>query len=78
MVKLQAGIGAEMKVHLAIISVKRDDIAVHMTLCGRMHSKMDCDADNNLTDERGKVTCRNCEKIIANPKHWRHRRFLNP
>ena len=66
-----------MKIHLAIISVKGDDVAVHITLCGRMHSKMNCDTDNNLTDDPGKVDCRVCAKIIANPKHWRHRRFLS-
>ena len=67
-----------MKIHLAVISVNGDDVAVHMTLCGRMHIDMDCETDNNLTDDQEKVTCRVCAKIIANPKHWRHRKFLNP
>lgn len=66
-----------MKIHLAVISVKGNDVAIHATLCGRMHSDMNCEVDNNLTDKREKVTCRVCKKIIADPRHWRHRRFLS-
>lgn len=66
-----------MKIHFAVMSVRKD-IAIHTTLCGRMHSGMDCDTDNNLTDNQKSVTCAVCEKILANPKHWRHRKFLSP
>lgn len=62
-----------MKTHLAV-SEKRGDGNWTGTLCGSQsqESKDGTNAEASVD----KVDCRNCKKIIADPTHWRHRRYL--
>lgn len=66
-----------MKKHLAVGADTRHGY-LSTTLCGRAHSESDCEADNNATDQVYEVTCALCNKILATPKHWRHRKYLAP
>lgn len=65
-----------MKVHLAVSRPGfTPDSFVTEHLCGREHSQNDTDG-NNSTEQRSEVTCALCAKIIADAKHWRHRKYL--
>lgn len=65
-----------MKIHLAVSRpgiTKDSTVTGH--LCGREHSAND--GDNNSTCDQGAVDCALCLKVIADPKHWRHRRYIS-
>lgn len=49
-----------------------------VTLCGRAHSEGDCDTGNNVSETEAEVTCKLCLNILAEPNHWRHRKYLKP
>jgi hypothetical protein len=64
-----------MKVHLAVSRPGfTPDSFITGHLCGREHSGND--GDNNSAITTAEVTCALCRAIIANPKHWRYRRYL--
>ncbi len=44
------------------------------TVCGR--ENRDSDDGTNSTSAPAEVTCKLCLKIMANPKHWRHRKYI--
>lgn len=62
------------------LAVERDTVfggvPIHTTgtLCGRSNKRSE-DVTNS-TEDRAEVTCQHCAAILANPKHWRFRRYL--
>jgi len=44
------------------------------TVCGCEHS--DSEDGTNSTSVVSDVDCKLCLKIINNPKHWRHRKYI--
>lgn len=64
-----------IKLHLAVSRPGiTPDSRITGHLCGREHSLND--GDNNSVLEPAEVTCKVCAKIIADPKNWRHRKYL--
>jgi hypothetical protein len=64
-----------MKIHLAVTE-SRGDTRWTGTLCGRESGKSQDGA--NAEPDKAKVSCRFCLKIMSDPHHWRHRRFMPP
>jgi hypothetical protein len=50
---------------------------VHGTVCG-LENSLSISDDGNCTDIMSDVTCKKCLVIMANPKHWRHRKYIIP
>jgi hypothetical protein len=46
------------------------------TLCGRESDAIGV-FESNSTDNKAEVTCKVCHKIMNDPKHWRHRKYLS-
>jgi hypothetical protein len=63
-----------MKVHLAFSVLNAFGGFTSGHVCGREHSKNDC--ENNVTEDHAAVTCKMCLAVIADPKHWKHRKYL--
>jgi len=63
-----------MKVHLAFSVPNAFGGFTSGHVCGREHS--DNDTENNVTTEHAAVTCKLCLKVIADPTHWRHRKYV--
>lgn len=63
-----------MKVHLAFSVPNAFGGFTSGHVCGREHSENDC--ENNVTTDSAAVTCKLCLKVIADPKHWRHRKYV--
>jgi hypothetical protein len=63
-----------MKVHLAVSGKGTFGGTITTTLCGRMN-KQSRDGMNS-SDERDEVTCGHCKAVLADPKHWRYRKYL--
>lgn len=63
------------KIHLAVF--RQNDYGGHnyATLCGRESGELD---ERNAEAAENKVTCKLCVKIMADPAHWRHRKWLTP
>jgi hypothetical protein len=62
-----------MKTHLAV-SKTTEGRTITSTLCDFYSNKAE-DGFNSTTDQN-EVNCKRCMKIIAEPTHWRHRKFL--
>lgn len=64
-----------MKVHLAF-SVRgfTPDSTITGHVCGREHRNNDC--ENNVTTDHAAVTCKLCLAVIADPTHWRHKKYV--
>lgn len=62
------------KIHLAVC--KPNNFGGHNfdTLCGRESGEL---AEKNAEDSKAKVTCKLCLRILNDPGHWRHRKWLN-
>lgn len=64
-----------MKTHLNfMIPGITEGSTVTGTVCGREHSQSE--DGTNSTDNPADVTCALCLKVIADPKHWRHRKYM--
>lgn len=63
-----------MKIHLAFSVANAFGGFTTGHVCGREHSANY--GDNNVTCEHSEVTCKLCLKVLANPKHWRYRRYV--
>lgn len=63
-----------MKVHLAFSVPNAFGGFTSGHVCGREHSEND--TENNVTTEHSAVTCKLCLKVIADPAHWRHRKYV--
>lgn len=62
---------AKAKIHLAVMR-ERHGVVYNHTLCGR-------ESGHTLEpnrDDAEKVDCKLCRKIMADPGHWRHRKWL--
>jgi hypothetical protein len=50
---------------------------INGTVCG-LENKQSTDEGGNCTDIPAEVTCKKCLAIMANPKHWRYRKYIVP
>lgn len=63
-----------MIVHRAA-QITKDDTTITTTLCGRSNRKSMLGF--NSADNPEEVTCKLCQKIQSDPKHWRVKKYLN-
>ena len=64
--------------HLAIsydTTLGGHPVHISRTLCGRESGES---VEVNCEEDGGKVTCKLCQGIMADPSHWAHRRWLAP
>jgi len=65
------------KIHLAVCRPNEYGGFNYDTLCGRESGEFAERADDiNSTAEEALVDCKLCLQIMADPSHWRHRRWL--
>lgn len=62
------------KVHLAVCKPNKYGGHNYDTLCGRESGEL---AERNAEDSEEQVTCKLCRQIMADPTHWRHRKWLS-
>lgn len=63
------------KIHLAVCIPNKHGGHNYDTLCGRESGALN---DKNAEDTESKVDCKLCLQIMADKKHWRHRKWLTP
>lgn len=67
-----------MKTHLSISYTSKafgPDCHITSTLCGRESGK--AEDGNNSEPDAAEVDCKLCLSIMADPKHWRHRKYIS-
>lgn len=62
-----------MRVHIAVSGPSAFGWTLNTTLCGNMSGQS---PDGMNSAGLQECTCKNCLKIFANAKHWRHRKYL--
>lgn len=60
--------------HLCVCTPNRFGGHIYDTLCGL--SGKTADGFRNGEPDMSEVTCKLCQRIAADPKHWRHRKYL--
>jgi hypothetical protein len=62
-----------VKTHLAVC--KENGFGGHSygTLCGRESGET---VERNAENAESQITCKLCKSILANPMHWRYRKWL--
>lgn len=63
------------KMHFAIMVENQYGGYSYNTLCGRESVEL-VNGDMNRTDNQEEVSCALCIQILADVKHWRHRKYL--
>lgn len=65
-----------LKKHLAVSATAGIGGTWTGTLCGFENAMSSDEGREDSTEHRDEVTCKICTKIIADPTHWRHRKYL--
>jgi hypothetical protein len=64
-----------MVIHLNYIKENQYGGYITGTICG-LENKLSDDGTNS-TSNHDEVTCKKCLAIMANPKHWRYRKYIS-